>query len=64
MFQKSEVLKSKVDSHDNCEKRVMQNLVMCTNYGKWEHGRRAKMKRVTSTLAKSFVCEQCNEAIK
>ena len=35
----------------------MANSVMCTKCGKWVHGRCAKMKRVTSTLAKSFVCE-------
>ena len=33
--------------------------VMCTKCGKWVHGRCAKMKRVTSTLAKGFVCELC-----
>ena len=31
--------------------------VMCTKCGKWVHGRCAKMKRVTLTLAKGFVCE-------
>ena len=35
------------------------NLVICTKCGKWVHGRCAKMKRVTSTLAKGFVCELC-----
>ena len=33
--------------------------MMCAKCGKWIHGRRAKMKRVTSTLAKGFVCELC-----
>ena len=35
----------------------MANSVMCTKYGKCVHGSCAKMKRVTSTLAKDFVCE-------
>ena len=35
----------------------MVNLVMCTKWGKWVHGRCAKMKRVTLILAKGFVCE-------
>ena len=35
----------------------MANLVMGTKCGKWVHGRCAKMKRVTSTLTKCFVCE-------
>ena len=37
----------------------MANSVMCTKCGKWVHGRCAKMKRVTSTLAKDFVRELC-----
>ena len=37
----------------------MANSMMCTKCGKWVHGRCAKMKRVTSTLAKGFVCELC-----
>ena len=32
---------------------------MCTKCGKWVHPRCAKMKRMTSILAKGFVCELC-----
>ena len=56
---KGEVLKSKVDPSAKCGKRVMANSVMYTKCGKWVHGRCAKMKRVTSTLAEGFVCELC-----
>ena len=56
---KGEVLKSKVDPCAKYGKRVMANSVMCTKCGKWVHGRCAKMKRVTSTLAKGFVNELC-----
>ena len=56
---KGEALESKVDPCAKCGKRVMANLVMCTKCGKWVHGECAKMKRVTSTLAKGFVCELC-----
>ena len=42
-----------------CGKKVMANSVMCTKCCKWVHGRCAKMKRVTSILAKGFVCELC-----
>ena len=56
---KGEVLKSKVDPCAKCGKRVMANSVMCTKCYKWVHGICAKMKRVASTLAKSFVCELC-----
>ena len=54
---KGEVFKSKVDPCSKCCKRVMANSMLCTKCGKWLHGRCAKMKRVTSTLAKGFVCE-------
>ena len=56
---KGEVLKSKVDPCAKSGKRVKANLMMCTKCNKWVHGRCAKMKRVTSTLAKGFVCELC-----
>ena len=56
---KGEILKSKVHPCANCDKRVMANLVMCTKCGKWVYGRCAKMNRVTSTLAKGFVCKVC-----
>ena len=61
---KGEVLKSKVDSCAKYGKRMMANSVMCTKCGKWVHGRCVKMKRVTSTVAKDFVCELCIDTIK
>ena len=56
---KGEVLNSKVDPCAKYGKRVMANWMMCTKCGKWVHSRCAKMKRVTSTLAKGFVCDLC-----
>ena len=53
---KGEVLKSKVDSCGKCVKRVMVNSVVCTKCGKRVPGRCTKMKRVTLTLEKGFVC--------
>ena len=41
----------------------MENLVLCTKCGKWVHGRCDKMKRVTWTLAKDFICKRCVEAM-
>ena len=35
-----------------------------TKCDKWLHGRYAKIKRVTLTLAKGFICERCVEAMK
>ena len=37
----------------------MANSIMCTKCGKWVHDRCVKIKRVTLTLAKGFVCELC-----
>ena len=51
---KGEILKSKVDPCAKCGKRVM-----CIKCAKWVHGRCTKMKRVTSTLGKGFVCKIC-----
>ena len=48
---------SRVDPCAKCGKRVMVNSVMCTKCGKWVYGRCARMKRVTSTLAKGLVCK-------
>ena len=56
---KGEILKSKFDPCAKCGKRVMANSMMCTKCSKWVLGRCAKMKRMTSTLAKGFVCELC-----
>ena len=56
---KGGVIKSKVDPCAKCDKRVMANVVMCTKCGKWVHERCAKMKRVTSILAKGFAFELC-----
>ena len=56
---KGEVLINKVDPCAKCSKKVMANSVMCTKCGEWVHGGCSKMKRVTSTLAKDFVCELC-----
>ena len=54
---KVEVLKSKIDPCAKCDKRVIANSVMCTKCVEWVHGRCGKMKRVTSTLARGFVCK-------
>ena len=37
---------------------------MCAKYSEWVHAKFAKMKRVTTTLAKGFVCEKYIETIK
>ena len=42
----------------------MANAVMCTKCSNWVHDRCVKIKRVTTTLAKDFVCKQCVKTIK
>ena len=61
---KGEVLQSKIDPYAKCSKREMENSMMCTKCNKWVYDRSAKMKRVTTTLAKGFVCRQCAKRIK
>ena len=61
---REEIMKSIVDPCAKGEQKVMANSVLCTKCGKWVHGRCSKMKGVTSTLVKCFVCERCVEAIK
>ena len=43
---KGKALKSKVDPCAKCGKRVMENSVMLTKFGKWVQSRCAKMKGV------------------
>ena len=52
---KGEILKCKVNPCFKCGKRVLVNSLMCIKCSKWVHNRGAKMKKMTSTLAKDFV---------
>ena len=54
-----ELFKSKIDSCGVCGRRVMANSMFCTKRGNWVHGKCAKIKRVTATLAMHFVCLKC-----
>ena len=51
---------SKVDPCGVCGKKVGVNSVLCVRCGKWIHGRCAGVKRVSSRLAKDFVCRRCD----
>ena len=39
-----------------CGRKVITNMILCTNFCKWTHGRCAKMKRATTALARHLVC--------
>ena len=58
-----EITTSKIDPCGICGKRVMANSVLCTKCRKWIHGRCAKMKRVTTSLASHFVCARCRNCL-
>ena len=44
-----------------CGKRVGSNPVCCTQCTKWIHGRCTKMKKVTCSSARHFVCGRCTD---
>ena len=56
-----EVSVSKVHPCGVCGKRVMANAVLCGKCDKWTHARCAKVKRVTPSLARDFVCSVCDK---
>ena len=56
-----EITSSKIDPCGVCGKRVGSNAVCCTQYMKWIHGRCTKMKKVTCSSARAFVCRRCTD---
>ena len=43
-------------------KRVTVNSVLCTKFNQWIHERCSKLKKVTPSAARLFVCSKCNKA--
>ena len=56
-----EITSSKIDPCGVCGKRVRSNAVCCTHCMKWIHGRCTKMKKVTRSSARDFVCRRCTD---
>ena len=56
-----EIVLSKIDPCGICGKRVGSNAVCCTQCTKYIHGRCKKMKKVTSSSARRFVCRRCTD---
>ena len=56
-----EIVLSKMDPCGICGKRVGFNAVCCTQCSKWIHGRYTKMKKVTCSSTKHFVCRRCTD---
>ena len=58
---KEEIILSNIDPCGICGKRVGSNAVCCTQCAKWIHGRCTKMKKVTRSSARHFVCRKCTD---
>ena len=56
-----EITSSKIDPCGICGKRVGSNAVCCTQCMRWIHGRCTKMKKVTCSSARDFVCRRCTD---
>ena len=56
-----EITSSKIDPCGVCGKRVVSNAVCCTRCMKWIRGRSTKMKKVTCSSARHFVCRRCTD---
>ena len=56
-----EITSNKIDPCGVCGKRVGSNAVCCTQCMKWMHGRCTKMKKVTCSSARDFVCRRCTD---
>ena len=56
-----EIRSSKIDPCGICGNRVRSNAVCCTQCMKWIYERCSKMKKVTCTSARHFVCRRCTD---
>ena len=56
-----EIVLSKIDPCGICGKRVESNAVCYTQCTNWIHGRCSKMKKVTCSSARHFVCRRCTD---
>ena len=56
-----EVIWSIIDLCEICDKRVTVNSVLCTKCDQWIHERCSKLKKVTPSAARSFVCYKCDK---
>ena len=56
-----EIVFSKTNPWGICGKRVESNAVCCTKCTKWIYGRCTKMKKVTSSSVRHFVCRRCTD---
>ena len=56
-----EVIWSRIDPCGICGKRMTVNSVLCTKCDQWIHGRSSKLKKITPSVARFFVCSKCDK---
>ena len=56
-----EVIQSSIGQSRICGKRVTINSVLCTKFDQWIHERCSKLKKVTPSAARLFVCSKCDK---
>ena len=52
---------STIDPCGICGKRVTVSSVLCTKCDQWMYGRCSKLKKITPSAARFFVCNKCNK---
>ena len=56
-----EVIQSRIEPCGICGKGVKVNSVLCTKCEQWINGRCSKLKKVTPSAARFFVCNKCEK---
>ena len=57
-----EVKQSRIGPCGICGKRVTVNSVLCTKCDQWIHGKCLKLKKITASAARFFICSNCDKA--
>ena len=57
-----EVIRNRLDPCEICGKKVTVNSVLCTKCDQCIHERCSKLKKVTSSATRFFVCDKCEKA--
>ena len=60
-WSEGEVIQSRIDPCGICGKRVTVKSVLCTKCDQWIYERCSKLKKVTLSAARFFVCGKCNK---
>ena len=62
VMSESEAIQSRIDPCRICGKMVTASSVLCTKCDQWIHERCFKLKKVTTSMARLFVCSKCEKA--